>query len=155
MFSSLLSEVENKLIIDAAKFEADDKKGITIFTGNVRMTRIKDKINCDILEVYMIIDQKTNKRTPKKYIAIGHVEFEVYSKNKIYIGSGDKVIFDPIKMKYTVIGNGYLEEKTEGKKLFGDKIYLDEKSGEANVEGSKDQPVRFIMTIKPKEETSK
>lgn len=44
---------EGKLIIDAKKFEANDAKGVSIFTGNVKLKKAKDKLDSDRLEVYM------------------------------------------------------------------------------------------------------
>ena len=141
-----------KLIINAKKFSADDKKGITTFTGNVNMTRGKDSLKCQKLVVYMTPKSNNEKseRKVKEYIATGEVEFTVYSKEKIYIGKGDKVIYVPKESKYTIIGKGYLEEKSGGTKLFGDKIFLDEFSGKANIEGSDSKPVKFIMNIDSK-----
>ena len=144
---------DDKLIINAKKFTSDDKKGISVFTGNVDMKRSKDILKSDKLVVYMTPKPKNNEkidRKAEKFVATGNVDFLVYSKEKVYKGKGDKVIYDPKSSKYTIIGNGYLEEKNEGTKLYGDKIFLDEITGKANIEGSDKKPVKFIMNIESK-----
>ncbi len=142
----------DKLIIDAAKFELNEKDGSTIFTGNVKMKRNDDRIDAQRIEVYTTEPDKDGKREMKKFIATGSVYFSVYTKGRFYQGKGDKLIYNPKDLKYTIIGNGFVEEKTEGTKLYGEIIYLDELSGEARIKGSKKKPVRFIMNLKEKKE---
>ncbi|MCK9337960.1 MAG: lipopolysaccharide transport periplasmic protein LptA [Arcobacteraceae bacterium] len=137
---------QDNLIIDANNFEADDQKGIAIFTGNVKVTKIKDKLNSDKLVVEMTTNSQ-NEKTPKKYTATGNVDFTVYSQEKIYLGKGTKVIYEPLQNKYTILGNGYLEEQIDGRILYGEEIYLDEITGSAQVVGNETKPVRFIMKI--------
>lgn len=138
----------NKLVIDASKFELNEKAGSTVFTGNVKMKRNDDRINSDKIEIYTSEMDGKGQREMKKFIATGNVYFTVYTKEKIYQGKGDKLVYNPKEMKYTIIGNGFVEEKKEGTKLYGETIYLDEQSGEAKIKGSKKKPVRFIMKIK-------
>lgn len=145
--ASLLKANET-LIIDANKFEADDKKGYTLFTGDVKVKKANDELNSDKLEVYL---KKTNgKSEPTKYVATGNVTFKVKSSDKVFEGKGNKLIYDVNSLKYTIIGNGYIKELNGDKTLYGDKIYLDQNSGEAKVEGKDNKPVRFIMTIENK-----
>jgi lipopolysaccharide export system protein LptA len=137
-----------KLIIDSKHFEADDAKGLSIFTGNVKLKKVKDTLNSDRLEVYMEPNTKGKKgRKPIKYIAIGNVDFEVYSNGKHYKGKGNKVIYDPNTSEYTVIGKGYLHEVTENRELYGEKIFVNKITGRAKVNGTEDKPVRFIINI--------
>ncbi|QOG12985.1 LptA/OstA family protein [Arcobacter sp. FWKO B] len=137
---------DNKLIIDANHFEGNDQDGIVIFTGNVKVTKVKDKLNSDRLEVEMV-STANNEKTPKKYTATGNVDFLVYANEKIYVGRGTKVIYEPLNNKYTILGNGYLEEKVDGRQLYGKEIYLDEITGRAEVVGDDKKPVRFIMKL--------
>lgn len=138
----------DKLIIDASKFELNEKKGSTIFTGNVKMKKLDDRIEADKIEVYTSTPVEEGKREMRKFIATGSVFFIINTVDKIYEGKGDKLIYNPQEMKYTIMGNGFVEEKVDGTKLFGEIIYLDEKSGEAKIKGSEEKPVRFIMDIK-------
>lgn len=145
-----------KLIIDANKFEAYESKGFSLFTGDVKLRRGLDKLDSDELEVYLSKQTKDKKREPLKYIATGNVSFEVVTNGKEYEGKGDKVIYNPKEFKYTIIGNGYLKEKIEDKTLYGERIYIDQATGEANVKGTSKKPVRFILNIDDgKKETPK
>ena len=145
-----------KLIIDAKKFEAYDEKGLSVFTGNVDMKRDKDELQSDRLEVYLSKKTENKKREALKYIALGNVSFKIKTADKLYEGKGDKVVYDPKKLIYTITGDGFIKELTEDKKLFGDKIYVNQATGEAKVSGSDDKPVRFIIDLansNDKEET--
>lgn len=136
-----------KLIIDASNFETNDAKGISIFTGNVKLKMTKDRLNSDKLEIYLEPKTKGKNKKPLKYIATGNVDFEIYSNEKHYKGKGNKVIYNPNKQEYTVIGNGYLKEVKEDRELFGEKIFINQLTGSAKVSGTKKKPVRFILNI--------
>ncbi|WP_419764993.1 MAG: lipopolysaccharide transport periplasmic protein LptA [Arcobacter sp.] len=136
-----------KLIIDANNFEAYDEKGLSIFTGNVKMVKAKDELESDRLDVYLSEKKANAKREPLKYIATGNVKFKVKTADKSYEGKGDKVVYEPKKMQYVITGNGFLKEVSEDKRLFGNKIVINQISGEAKVSGSEDKPVRFIIDL--------
>ena len=144
---TLLFSQTQKLIIDAQNFEANDKKGISSFDGNVNMEMGKDKLAANSVDIYFQTNEKTGKKTPQKYIATGSVDFEIISKEKHYKGKGNKVIYYPSKQEYTVIGNGFIEELNNNRKIYGDRIYVNQVTGEAKVKGSKKEPVRFIIDI--------
>ncbi|MGB5793210.1 LptA/OstA family protein [Poseidonibacter sp.] len=145
--STLLFAQSDKLIIDAQKFEANDKKGFSTFEGNVKIQMAKDKLKADRVDVYFVTKKGSTNKIPSKYIATGNVDFEIVSDVKHYVGTGNKVIYSPSKLEYTVLGNGFLEEKIENRKIYGEKIYVNQLTGEAKVSGSEDKPVRFIINI--------
>ena len=91
--------------------------------------------------------KNSNTKTPSKYIAQGNVDFEFVTATKHYVGKGDKVVYTPSKEEYTVIGNGFLQEKNDDRKIYGDKIFVNQLSGEAKVNGSDNKPVRFIINV--------
>ncbi len=147
----LNANVDDKLVIDSDKFESDDSKGLIVFTNNVKMTRAKDKLNANKVTVYLNTPKnKEEKREAIKYIAEGNVSFDVDTQDRHYIGSGNKVIYLPKEMKYQIIGNGYLKDLTTDKTLIGENIFIDQKTGNAKVEGSADKPVRFIFEVEDK-----
>ena len=141
-----------QLIIDAKKFEANDEKGISVFTGNVKLQQGKDRLSADKLNVYITKKIANKKREPIKYIATGNVKFKIFSNAKEYEGKGNKVIYNPKTLTYSIYGNGYIKEKTEDKTLYGDEILISQKTGEAKVKGSDEKPVRFILNIDNKKE---
>ena len=87
LFSTFLSTLnateqttQKQLTIDAQQFESFNQKGLSVFTGNVKMKRVNDTLNSDKLEVYMTPKTNSNsktKRTVLKYIATGNVSFSV------------------------------------------------------------------------------
>lgn len=144
--STLLLAQSETLIIDAQDFQADDKKGISTFTGNVKIKMGEDKLNANRVDVFFTTD-KDNKKVPLKYEATGKADFEIITVDKHYIGNGDKVIYSPEKEEYTIIGNGFLQEKNDDRKVYGDTIYVNQLNGEARVKGSEQKPVRFIINV--------
>lgn len=144
-----------QLIIDSKNFEANDLKGISIFTGNVKLKQGKDRLNSDKLEIYLTKKSAKSKREVLKYIAIGNVSFKLFSNGKAYEGKGDKLIYNIKQSQYSVFGNAYLKEKVEDKTLYGETIIINQKSGEAKVSGTEDKPVRFIINIEEKTEDKK
>lgn len=152
----LLLANSSKLIIDSYKFEGNDIKGISIFTGNVKLKRDQDRLNSDKLEIYRTPKNKNFKnRVVLKYIATGNVSFTIISLKKHYEGKGDKLIYYPQKQQYQIIGNGYIIEKNEDREIYGDKIYIDQITEEAKVIGSENKPVRFILKIKDNKKSHK
>lgn len=142
--STLLFGASEQLIIDAKNFEASDKEGVSTFSGNVKIQMGKDKLNAEKVSIFF----NTNGKNPTKYEATGNVNFEFNTKTKKYIGKGNKVIYSPLKEEYTIIGNGFLQEKNDNRKIYGEKIYVNQLSGEAKVSGSDNKPVRFIIDVK-------
>ena len=144
--STILFAQTETLVIDAQNFEADDKKGISIFTGDVKIKMGQDKLNANRVDVFFTTD-KNNAKVPLKYEATGNADFEIVTKDKHYIGNGDKIIYSPQKEEYTIIGNGFLQEKNDDRKIYGDTIFVNQLNGEAKVKGSQDKPVRFIINV--------
>ena len=144
--STLLLAQTETLIIDSQDFQADDKKGVSIFTGNVKIKMGQDKLNADRVDVFFTTD-KNNAKVTLKYEATGKADFEIVTKDKHYIGNGDKIIYSPQKEEYTIIGNGFLQEKNDDRKVYGDTIFVNQLSGEAKVKGSENKPVRFMINV--------
>ena len=147
LLTKLLFAQNDILEIDAIDFQADDKKGISIFTGNVKIKMGEDKLNAQRVDVFFETDKKTNNKTPLRYEATGKADFEIVTKDKHYVGNGDKIIYSPQKEEYTIIGNGFIHEQNDDRKIYGDTIYVNQLSGEAKVKGSENKPVKFIINV--------
>lgn len=145
-FSLLFSKSEI-LEIDAINFSADDKKGISTFTGSVKVKMGEDRLNANKVDIFFETDKKTNNKVPLKYEATGDADFKIISKDKHYEGKGDKIIYNPKKEEYTIIGNGFVHEKNDDRKIYGEHIYINQLSGEANVKGDSNKPVKFIINV--------
>ncbi|CAM3453102.1 lipopolysaccharide transport periplasmic protein LptA [Arcobacter aquimarinus] len=152
--STLLFAQSETLVIDAQDFQADDKKGVSIFTGNVKIKMGQDKLNANRVDVFFTTN-KENKKVPLRYEAMGNADFEIVTEDKHYIGNGDKIIYSPQKEEYTIIGNGFLQEKNDDRKVYGDTIFVNQITGEAKVKGNENKPVRFIINVDRGEDKGK
>jgi lipopolysaccharide transport protein LptA len=138
---------DNYLNIDAKHFESNEKKQTMIFKENVKMTKNKDIL----LSQHLLINTQPSKNNPKKqipknYKATGDVSFVIHTANNILKGKGDTLYYYPQDQKYIIVGNGYLEDK-EGKKLYADKIYIDEKTGHTKIDGDTNKPAKFRLKL--------
>lgn len=135
------------LEIDAINFNADDKKGISTFTGSVKVKMGDDRLNANRVDIFFETDKKTDNKVPQKYEATGDANFKIISKDKHFEGKGDKIIYNPKKEEYTIIGNGFVYEKNDDRKIYGENIYINQLNGEAKVKGDSKKPVKFIINV--------
>jgi len=155
-FYTVLIAKDGYLNIDADYFEADEKKHQMYFKGNVKLNK-----NQDILQSkYLLINTEAskedkNKQVPKDYMATGNVKFTVHTKDNILKGKGDKVYYYPKEQKYIIVGNGYLEDLKNDKKIIADKIYVNEKTGHIKIDGGENKPVQFRLKLDDKKDVNK
>lgn len=129
----------------AEKFFADEKKQISIFTGNVVITKEQDKLSAN-----KVIINFDKKRQPQKYTASGSAKVNMMINGKKYFASSDKMIYTPLKDEYELIGNAFLHEIKEDKKVYGDKIYVNQSTGRYEVDSKGKKPVKFIFKVEDK-----
>ncbi|BCD67996.1 lipopolysaccharide transport periplasmic protein LptA [Nitratiruptor sp. YY09-18] len=130
--------------ITSQKFEGDQKRLLSIFTGNVFMKKGKDIIKAQKVTIYF-----DKKRKPQKIIAIGKVNFTLYDKNgKYYKGNCDKAIYYPKKKEYHLFGNVAVMQLPDNKKLYSQKLVLNLLTSHVVVEGKGKKPVKMIFEIK-------
>ena len=150
---TLMQAEDNYLNIDAKHFESITEKNILHFEGDVKMTKNNDLLLCQKL----IINTKPsptdpNKQIPKDYKATGNVSFVITTVDNTFKGKGNTVYYYPDKQKYIIIGNGYLEDLKEGKKINAEKIYIDELTGRTKIDGGKNKPIKFKLRLDDKKE---
>ncbi|MEA3354402.1 MAG: LptA/OstA family protein [Campylobacterota bacterium] len=145
LFSAALNAKSGYLDIDADHFESNKEKNYIYFKGNVTMVKNEDILKCQELFITTTTEQK--KQIPKDYKASGNVSFSVHTNDNILKGKGDTVFYYPDDQKYIIIGDAYLEDTKEGKKLNAHKIYIDEKTGQTKIDGQKDKPVKFRIKL--------
>ena len=140
----LLSLLEaEKVEISADSFEANEPKQISIFRGNVKIKKGVDQFTSS--KVIILFDKK-NK--PTKYSATGDVDFILHTKGQVFVGYADKLIYEPNTQKYQILGNAFIHEKTHNRKLYGERIIIDRKKGTSKITGTKNRPVKFILSVK-------
>lgn len=137
-----LASAEN-LDIQAQKVFADEKKGITIATGKVKMIKGEDKLNADEVRIYV------NKvRKPLKFEAIGNVDFLLLTQDGRRLkGKSDTLIYLVQANEYQLIGRAQVQEIGKPNFLRGEKITLNNDNNFANVESSSSAPVRVIIDL--------
>ena len=145
-FISVLNSQELK--IKANEFDADEKKGISIFNGSVNIIKDHDELNASRVTVY------TNKEhNPTKYIAIGNVSFNIKTKDgSIYKGKAGRVIFKPVEKEYHFFKNVHLQQLDQKKEIIGEEVVLKTIEGKAYAKGVDKEPVIMIFKMKDEEE---
>ena len=141
--------MSNELKVTANAFDGDEKKGIAIFTGDVKITKGSDELNASKVTIYT--DQKHD---PIKMIAEGDVSFFVKTENNsIYSGEAQKTIYMPKIKEYQFYTNVHLRQLNEHKQIDGDKVILNSITGKAIAQGAKKEPVIMIFHIKDQNES--
>ncbi len=131
--------------IKAKRFEADEKQLVTRFFGNVELTRGNDVINSDKAFVYF-----NKAKKPIKFDAVGNVTFKITHEGKKYEGRCGELIYMPLKKEYILIGDVYVHQMPDDRKIYGEKIVLDLIGGNLQVEGEEKKPVKIIFSIEEK-----
>ena len=143
-FTSLLLSQELKITAD--QFKTDEKTGITIFNGNVKVFKASDKIEASIITIYT-----NKKREPIKFIADGDVSFYIKTDdNAIYKGVAQKVVYLPIKKEYHFFRDVHLEQMNDKKVIIGDEVVLKTIEGKAYAKGASKEPVIMIFNMPEK-----
>lgn len=146
---SLLAE-QVKILADA--FDGNEKKGITTFVGNVKITKGNDELNASRVTVLTDKDRK-----PYQYEAKGDVSFyiDLSENNATYKGDAQRVIYYPLKQEYQFYTDVHLYQLGTNRKVFGDKVILNAKDGNARAVGKEKSPVMMIFNIDEKNKNEK
>lgn len=148
-FFLLISLHAEQLKVVSKSFSGDEKKGITIFQGDVKITKGSDRLDADSVTIYTNLNRK-----PTKYIAKGNVSFYIETENKsIYKGTAGKAIFVPANKEYHFYTNVHIEQVDEKKEINGEEVIISTVEGKARAQGGDTKPV--IMTFEIEEEETK
>jgi lipopolysaccharide export system protein LptA len=132
-----------ELKIKANSFTSDQKKGISIFSGNVKMKKANDELNASKVTIFVDKDKK-----PTKFIAVGNVSFTIETKEGAkYKGVAGKTIYYPNKKEYYFYENVHLQQLNDKKEIMGDEVVLKTTDGKAYAKGLKKEPVIMIFDI--------
>jgi len=138
--SSLISQ---ELKVKSDSFQADQKKGITIFTGHVNIVRDKDELSADKVTIYT-----DAKNQPTKFEAEGKSTFAITAKDgSSYKGKANRVVYVPSKKEYKFYGNVHLKQLNKKKEIIGEEVILNTVDGKAKAKGAKNEPVIMIFNI--------
>ena len=139
--------VGEQVKIIADEFDGNEKTGVTIFKGHVKITKGSDELNAS--KVKVLTDKN---RTPYRYEAEGDVSFYIDLKesNTSYKGDAGKVIYYPSKQTYHFYTNVHLYQIGTDRKIFGEEVKLNAKDGTAKAMGKEKAPVIMIFNIEEK-----
>jgi len=148
-FFVFTSAEELKVISD--NFKGDQKKGVAVFTGNVKVTKGSDELNASKVTIYT---DKENK--PTKYLAEGDVSFYIVTEQKEkYRGKAQTAIFLPNESEYHFYKKVDLIRLDDYRRVRGDKVVVNTVQGNAAAESTQDEPVIMTFTIQDKNSKSK
>lgn len=140
-----------ELKIKADYFESDQNKGVSLFKGNVHITKGFDEINASKVTIYT-----DKERNPIKFIAEGDVKFRLEDSNKKkYSGVAQKVVYFPNKKEYRFYKDVYLYQIGEKKEIRGDEVVFSAISGKSYAKGVDKNPVIMIFNLEEKEKKEK
>lgn len=145
---SLYAE-ELKVISD--NFKGDQPQGLSIFTGNVKVTKGLNELNASKVTIYTDATRK-----PTKYVAEGSVSFYIVTEmGEKYRGKSQKAIYLPNESEYQFYTKVDLIRIDDYRRVKGDKVVVNEIRGFANADSSGDEPVVMIFTMQDKNTTKK
>ena len=132
-----------KVEVSADVFEADEVNMLATLTGHVTLKKGEDIIHANTLTIHF-----DAKNKPTEYIADGAVNFRILTNNQNFSGHANTLKYDPSTLQYAIIGNAFIHEKTQDRKLYGEHIMIDRRSGKSSIKGSKSRPVKFTFEVK-------
>lgn len=142
---------ELKVISD--NFKGDQQKGVSVFTGNVKITKGSDELNASKVTIYTDKDKK-----PFKYLAEGDVSFYIVTEtNEKYRGKSQSAIYLPEMSEYQFYQKVDLIRLDDYRRVKGDKVVVNTIQGNASAESANNEPVVMTFTLqdkKPKEKSS-
>ncbi|WP_169974137.1 MULTISPECIES: lipopolysaccharide transport periplasmic protein LptA [unclassified Campylobacter] len=142
---SILPLVAQNVEVTADDFFADENKFISELSGNVSVKKGKDILSADKVVIHF-----DKNRNPIKYVATGNAKFKVFIKDKNYNGSGHELIYEPKSNLYTINGSGFLHEVDSDKRIYGEKISVNQNSGTYSVNSGNKKPVKFVFQVEDK-----
>lgn len=149
LFGIFLYAEELKVISD--KFKGEQEKGISIFTGHVKVTKGSDELNATKLTIYTDKDNK-----PVKYLAEGDVSFYIVTEMKeTYKGKSQTAIYLPSESEYHFYKKVDLIRLDNYRRVKGDKVIVNTVTGNAAAESATNEPVVMTFTLEDKKPAKK
>jgi lipopolysaccharide export system protein LptA len=148
--ASLVWSEELKVISD--NFKGDQQKGLSVFTGKVKVTKGFDELNASKVTIYTDSDKK-----PIKYVAEGDVSFYIVTEmNEKYRGKSQTAVYLPNASEYQFFQKVDLIRLDDYRRVKGDKVIVNTIAGNASAESANQEPVVMTFTLqdkKPKEKS--
>ena len=138
-----LNLFSQELKIKANKFSSDQKQGISIFTGDVHITK-----GDDILDAQQVVIYTDKNNDPTKFVATGSASFKITTDDgSSYEGKAQKVVYMPNKKIYNFFKDVHLKQLNEKKEIIGEEVILKLTEGKAYAKGAQEEPVIMIFNM--------
>ena len=128
--------------IESKNFEFDNKKLISVFEGDVNVTRGEDNILTDKAVLYL-----SKKRKLQKMVANGDIKFKISNDGSIYVGQSDNLSYNAIKQLFILSGNVHIKRVDDNQTISANKVIFDKKNGTLKVMGTENKPLKFILKV--------
>jgi len=144
-FIALLSTAEELKVV-SDNFKADQQKGVSVFTGHVKITKGLDEMNASKITIFT---DKENK--PTKYLAEGDVSFYIVTEQKEkYRGNSQSAVYLPNENEYQFYKKVDLIRLDDYRRVKGDKVVVNTTYGHASAESANNEPVIMTFTLEDK-----
>lgn len=149
LFFTLTYAEELQVISD--NFKGDQQKGVSVFTGHVKVTKGFDELNASKVTIFTDKDRK-----PVKYFAEGDVTFYIVTEMKEkYRGKSQSAIYYPDVSEYQFFQKVDLIRLDDYRRVKGDKVIVNTVVGNASAESANNEPVIMTFTIQDKKSKEK
>jgi lipopolysaccharide export system protein LptA len=149
-FISVTTNAEELKVV-SDNFKADQQKGVSVFTGNVKVTKGSDELNASKVTIFT-----DKERKPYKYLAEGDVSFFIVTEqNEKYRGKSQTAVYMPNESEYQFYTKVDLLRLDDYRRVKGDKVVVNTQHGNAAAESTKDEPVIMIFNLQDKNTTPK
>lgn len=138
-----------KIKVEAEKFSTDEKKGLTVFTGNVIIEKGNDEINASKITIYTDAEHR-----PTQIVAVGNVSFFIETETgDTYAGRSQRAVLKPLEKSYHFFTNVHLKQLNRHQEIDGDEVYVNTLKGTAIAKGAEKKPVIMVFDIAEKDKT--
>jgi lipopolysaccharide export system protein LptA len=135
-----------ELRVISDNFKGDQQKGISVFSGNVKMTKGFDELNASKVTIYTDVNKK-----PIKYLAEGDVSFYIVTEmQERYKGKSQIAIYFPNENEYHFYKKVDLIRLDDFRRVKGDKVVVNTVFGQASAESANNEPVVMTFTLQDK-----
>lgn len=147
----ILGLYAEELKVLSENFKADQPKGVSIFTGNVIVTKGLDELNASKVTIYT-----DSNRKPTKMVAEGDVSFYIVTELKEkYRGKSQRAVYLPNEKEYQFYTKVDLIRLDDFRRVKGDKVVVNTILGHASADSTNNEPVMMVFTLQDNNSTKK
>lgn len=140
---SIVSLFAEELKVLSQNFKADQPKGVSVFTGNVIVTKGSDELNASKVTIYT-----DSSRKPTKMVAEGDVSFYIVTESREkYKGKSQRAVYLPNEKEYQFYTKVDLIRMDDFRRVKGDQVVVNTIQGHASAQSTNNEPVMMVFTL--------